>query len=95
MLRGSDALQFSRGDVVFRGGRGVDISRCNIVFKGGGGGDVLQCPRRNALFRGGKRILCLVLLNMQYGVQMKGVIDVLRCSRCKVSFNGSGGIAIL
>ena len=32
---------------------------------------------------------------MQYGVQMKGVIDVLRCSRCKVLFKGSGGIALL
>ena len=27
---------------------------------------------------------------MQYGVQMKGVIDVLRCSRCKVLFRGVG-----
>ena len=30
---------------------------------------------------------------MQYGVQMKGVIDALRCSRCKVSF--SKGVAEL
>ena len=29
------------------------------------------------------------------GAIYKGVIDVLRCSRCKVLFKGSGGIAIL